>query len=388
MTSIPTPATTTPPTGFRYGKWLFALGILGLLGWIGVRVSGAMQSRTAVAEQREQVARKATAEARGPRLVSTVRGAAATVTPKVVFEGTLAPLQETDIGFKVGGRLSAVRVKVGSTVKAGQVLASLDAAEAAAQVRAAEAALRAAEAQLTLATDSATRTAKVVEAGAQPEAFAVQATQQQALTAAQKDSAAAQLLLARQALGNHTLIAPFAGTVTRAPDAAGGVVSPGVALFHLADFSKLKLVGSVSANDVSLVRVGAPVELQSNGNQVARGMVTALVSELDDKTKRVPVHAEISNEPGSGLIAGSLVRATISGDTPIDVVKLPHSVLKPGSQDELFVIEGDRLDLRHVDFSVAPDGSLLVRRGVSAHEAVLKEPWPEAQAGDAVKVQP
>lgn len=387
MALTETPLQRTAPTGFRYGKLVLLLGTLGLAAWIGIRISEANQQRAVVAQEREAVAKKATEVAAGPRSVTVVRGTAATLAPRVEFEGTLAPLSESDVGFKVGGRLSTLRAKVGQAVKAGQVLATLDAGEAAAQVRAAEAAVRAAEAQLALASDSAARTAKVVASGAQPESFGVQATQQQALAEAQRDSAKAQLLLAQQSLSNHTLTAPFSGTVTRAPDGTGVVVAPGAPQFHVADLSRLKLVGSVSASDAALVRPGARVELRAGGTTYT-GVVTAVVSALDDRTKRLPVQAEIQNDEAGRLIAGSLVRAQLLVEQETPVVRLPHSVLRPGSQDELFVVKDGKLVLRRVQLSVDADGSLLVRGGVDANETVLREPWPEAEAGQSVKVLP
>src|SRR5690606_9378797 len=182
--------------------------------------------------------------------------------------------------------------------------------------------------------------------------------------------------------------APFDGTVTRAPEGTGAVVSPGVPLFHIADLSRLKLVGSVSSNDADLVRVGAEVEILAGGRTAAQGKVTAVVAALDESTKRVPVQAVIENTDGSGLIAGTLVRARVTGTEPVPVVRLPHTVLKPGTQDEIFVVEDDKLVGRRISFEIAEDGALLVRRGVKVEEAVVAEPWPEAKSGDVVRSAP
>jgi RND family efflux transporter MFP subunit len=317
--------------------------------------------------------------------VATVRGTALTIAPRIDMEGSLAPIQSADLGFKVGGRLAVIRAAVGAAVKPGQLLASLDGAEAAAQARAAEASLRAAEAQVVIAADAASRTAKVVASGAQPESLGVQTTQQAQLAEAQRDAAKAQLALARQALQNHSLVAPFAGVVTKAPDGTGEVVGPGLALFHIADFTRLKLVGSVSAADSTLVQVGAEVTVQGVAGKTARGKVTAVVGALDERSKRVPVHAEIDNAADQNLIAGALHRATIAVKESLSVLSFPHRVLKPGSQDEVFVVTDGKLAARRVDFSVASDGSLLVRRGLAANEDVLADPWPEAKSGDLVR---
>ena len=388
MTVSQSQSATPAARGFKHGKLVLALLTLALLVTIGLRVREALATRAAVGKERAAVAEKAKLTASGPRRAELVHGAPATVKPRVPLEGSLAPLEEADIGFKVGGRLTAVHVSVGSTVKAGQLLGSLDASEAAAQVRAAEAALRASEAELLLATDNADRTAKVVASGALAETMGVQSTQQRELSRARRDGAEAQLVLARQALGNHRLTAPFAGVVTKAPSGPGEVVGAGTALFHVSNLQKLKLVGSVRAEDAALVSLGASVVLQTPSQKQARGKVTAVISSLDEKSKRVPVQAEIENSDGLGLISGALVQASIVLDNELPVVRLPHGVLKPGAQDELFVVVDGKLQARRVEFSVADDGSLLVRSGISAADAVLARPWPEARSGDPVKVGP
>lgn len=376
------------PGGFRPGKLLWGAALLGLLAWIGARIGSAMEEKARVSQARDTVAAQAKAALEQPRQVRVVRGTAETAVPSVSFDGTLQAVEQADIGFKVSGRLVRLGAAVGDKVKRGALLAQLDSSEAAAQVKAAEASLRAAEAQLALAIDSEARTQRVVSQGVQPESFGVQATQQKALAEAQRDAAAAQLLLSRQNLSNHTIVAPFDGTVTRAPEGTGGVVSPGVPLFHVADLSRLKLVGSVSASDAALVRPDAEVEILVDGRAVAKGKISAVVAALDDATKRLPVQAIIENHESSGLIAGTLVRARVVGTEALPVVRLPHTALKPGSQDEVVVVEGDRLVIRRIVFDVAEDGSLLVRHGITAEDAVVAEPWPEAKTGDVVRSVP
>jgi hypothetical protein len=70
------------------------------------------------------------------------------------------------------------------------------------------------------------------------------------------------------------------------------------------------------------------------------------------------------------------------------VLKLPHEVLRPGSQDEVMAVgAGGRLEVRHLVLSVDKDGTLLVRRGLSADDKLVAKPKPEAKAGDLVTVE-
>jgi RND family efflux transporter MFP subunit len=358
----------------------------GLVAWTGTRVATATKAQAALAEKRSIEAEKTLAAAKAPERVQVVNGARTTWLPSVTLDGTLAAEQSANIGFKVGGKIGSLKVKVGDQVRPGQLLATLDATEAGAQAAASGAQVRAAEAQLALAQDTARRTQAMVQSGSFAEASGVQSTQQHALAQAQLDAAKAQAALARVTLGNHTLVAPFAGTVTKAPDGIGAVVGPGATLFEIVNTKRLKLSTTVSEHDANLLSLGAPVHLEVETGKAA-GKLSAVLGTVDPKTRRVPVEASFEN-PGF-LRSGAFVRAHVEAKQQIEVLRLPHEVLRPGSQDELVIVgEGGRLDVRHVVLAVDKDGSLLVRRGLAPTDQVVAKPKPEAKAGDVVTIAP
>lgn len=357
----------------------------GLVAWTGTRVATASKAQAAVAERRVAEAERNAALAKQPEKVNVVSGVAAKWLPRVELDGTLSAEQSASLGFKVGGKIGTLKVKVGDQVKAGSLLATLDSTEAGAQAAAASAQVRAAEAQLALAQDSERRTQAMVQSGSFAEASGVQSSQQRALALAQLDAAKAQASLSRVSLGNHTLSAPFSGTVTRVPDGIGEVVGPGTPLFEIVNTKVLKLATTVSEHDANLLLPGAPVELVLE-NGKATGRVSAVLGTIDQKTRRVPVEASFDN-PGF-LRAGAFVQAHVDAKSEIDVVRLPYEVLRPGSQDEvLVVLDGGRLDVRRVVFSIDKDGTLLVRRGVTAADKLVAKPKPEAKAGDVVTLE-
>jgi RND family efflux transporter MFP subunit len=357
----------------------------GLVAWTTTRISTATQAQAALAERRVAEAERNAAIAKQPEKVTVVSGSAAKWLPRVDLDGTLAAEQSASVGFKVGGKIGSLKVKVGDQVRAGALLATLDATEAGAQAAAMAAQVRAAEAQLALAQDSERRTQAMVQSGSFAEASGVQSTQQHALALAQLDAAKAQASLTRVALGNHTLTAPFAGTVTKVPDGIGEVVGPGAPLFEIVNTKVLKLATTVSEHDANLLVPGAPVELVVE-NGKATGRISAVLGTIDQKTRRVPVEAAFDN-PGF-LRAGAFVQAHVDAKNEIEVLKLPHEVLRPGSQDEvLVVLDGGKLDVRRVVFSIDKDGTLLVRRGITATDKLVAKPKPEAKAGDSVTIE-
>ena len=378
LTAAQTPR--APLSGIIVG----VLFVAGFAAWAGVRIHAATTQKKAIAEQRANDARRAASDLHATPKVRVVTPVAAEWAPVVEVDGTLAAARSAELGFETPGRLAQVSVHVGDAVKAGQLLATLDTGEISAQLRAAQAQVRAAEAQLTLATDQERRTATMVQSGSLAEASGVQSTQQKALATAQLDAARAQVSLSQVALGNHRLVAPFAGSVTRAPDGVGGVVGPGGTLFEVVDLGKLKLRGTLGEHDAALVQAGSKIVVESEHGAV-EGTVSVVLGSVDASTRRVRMEAEIDNQD-KRLRAGSFVRGTVRAGANLPVLKLPHDVLRPGAQDELFVVAGGVLASRRVVYAVSPDGELLVRRGLAAGEQVVRAPKSDTQAGQRVEI--
>lgn len=358
--------------------------LAGFAAWSGIRISAATRAKKEVAAQRNEDAHRAATAAQALPVVAVVSPVQANWEPIVEIDGTILAGQSAELGFKTMGRLAQVSVKVGDTVKPGQLLASLDANEAGAQLRAAKARVRAAEAQLALATDNEKRTTAMVSSGSTPEALGVQSSQQRALAVAQLDSANAEVSLVGTTLANHRLTAPFAGSVTRAPDGVGAVVNASSTLFEIVDLSHLRLRGTLSEHDASLVDVGAPLAVTTERGPVA-GKVTAVLGSVDPSTRRVRLEAEVDNADGR-LRAGSFVRAELRGKSTIPVLRLPHGVLSSNGQDEVFVVTGEVLASRRIHYSVDKNGELLVRHGLAPNERVVLSPKSDAKAGDRVIV--
>lgn len=358
----------------------------GLAAWTAQRITAAELAQGQVAQKKAEDAAQAARRAKAPPRVAVVQPIKTTWLPHVDLEGTLAAQESASLSFKVPGKLARLSVRVGAEVKLGAPLAALETAQAAAQLAASAAQVRAAQAQLELADDTAKRTSVLAQSGSIQAASAVQSTQQRALALAQLDAARAQLALARATFREHTLLAPFPGTVVSAPDGVGAVVGPGQTLFQLANLKTLKLATSVSESDANLLHIGSKVSLESEAGRV-EGRISSLLDSLEERTRRVPVQVEFDN-PGS-LRAGSFVRARVAAGEAVDVLRLPHQVLRPGSQDEVLVVvpgQAAALSARKVVYALDAAGNLLVRSGIAAGEAVVSSPEPDAKTGDVVVV--
>jgi hypothetical protein len=174
--------------------------------------------------------------------------------------------------------------------------------------------------------------------------------------------------------------------VTRAPTTRGSVVGPGEPLFEIVDATKLRLRGTVTESDAALLKAGAKVTIEGAGG-TAVGTLRTVLGVLDQRTRRVPVEADL--EPSSALRVGAFVRATVTTESPINVLKVPGSVLRPGSQDVVLAVVDGKLVEKHVAFAVdSKSGELLVRSGLSSTDQIVDSPRPESRDGERVELAP
>jgi RND family efflux transporter MFP subunit len=348
-----------------------------LFGLIGLRVKETLAERkalgAALADQVKSAPKRAGA--------SVMHAVAHTWRPAIPVTGTLAPVQEAEIGFKNTGRLVAVRVKVGSTVRRGEELAALDTTEASAQAAATSAGVRAAQIAYDMAKDAEKRTLALFEQHAVSDAENLATQNRAALALAQLEQARAQARLAAVGVSNGSLVAPFSGLVTRVPNGVGKIVGMNDALFRIEDTSVLKLTATLSEVDARLVENGAEVRVEGASDAV-HGVVTAVLASLDPQTRRVPLQAELTNDPAAPLLAGAFVRATVVSRKEVQVLELPPGALRPGSQDEVVVQKAGKAHLVHVVFTQAESGAMLVRGGITAADAIVLNPSPEVREGD------
>lgn len=373
------------PKSARVGVIIAVASGVVFLGLMGARVKQSLVKKEA--ETAARAAAQASAKVREP--LRSVRPTPTRWAPRVDLTGTLKPWREADLGFETQGRLVKIGAALGDEVKAGHVLAVLDASRAVAQVGQAESQVKAAEASLALAEDNLRRTEQLAQKKAVADAQVEQARQQVAMARAQLEGAHASTRLARTGAGLHSVTAPFAGVVTRAPTGIGAVVNPGVPMLRLEDASRFRLSATIGEEDVALVEVGAPVHVLYR-DVIAQGKVTALVRSLDQATRRAPVEIEVPSQ--KGLITWGFVRARIVAGAEIDAVRLPAEARRPGAQDEVVKVvrgpDGARAKITKVSFAVDDkDGSLVVQRGLGANDEVLLSPSVELADGEIIEAK-
>jgi len=147
--------------------------------------------------------------------------------------------------------------------------------------------------------------------------------------------------------------------------------------------TELKLVGTVSEAEASLIHTGETLRVLA-ADRAVNGTITAVLGSVDAQTRRVPVEAKVPNDPKQPLLAGTYVRAELEGKNAMPVLRFPAGVIRPGSQNEVMIVEAGRMQARRVVFHPAPDGMIYIRLGLDGHDVVVVDPSPEAKDGDPI----
>ena len=148
--------------------------------------------------------------------------------------GTVESRIQTDLGFRVLGRIIARNVDVADLVKKGDVVASIDPLALELSVKSAQSDLSNAEAQLANAVTTEQRQRVLAEARSGTEAALEEAQQATRTANASVAKARANLDKAEEQLGYAQLHAEFDGVVTATSGEIGQVVSAGQTVVTIA----------------------------------------------------------------------------------------------------------------------------------------------------------
>lgn len=176
------------------------------------------------------------------------------------FTGSITPRVESELSFRVGGKIISRKVEVGQHVKQGQLIAELDSRDYQLAVSSASNQHRAADIEAGQAISDAKRFKRLSEDGSMAKAdLERQQAKSDALDEKAKQ-ASEQLELARNRVAYTRLVAPYDGVVTEIRFEAGQVVSDGQAVIKFAKNDELEVTVDVPegmANSLSNYNVVA-----------------------------------------------------------------------------------------------------------------------------------
>jgi membrane fusion protein, multidrug efflux system len=269
-------------------------------------------------------------------------------TVRAVRSATLAPL--------ISGMVAEIRVGLGSSVRAGEILVRLSAREI-------EARLEQSRAVAALAKRDRDRATTLKEQGAMSSAQYDTAMSQWSV--AQAREAEASTLAERMVLR-----APFAGVVTAKLANAGDTAMPGQALLVVEAPSALRFEARVPEAAADRLSVGATVPVRLDGfAEDLQGRVAEIQPAADDATRTRLVKVDLPEV--AGLRSGRFGRLLVATSDSRTVTVPAEAVIRRGQLETVFVLDSGTARLRLIRTGRERDGRLEVVSGLSGEEKVV-----------------
>src|ERR1700757_946528 len=273
-----------------------------------------------------------------PVLVATVKYEAAS--PERSFVGTIRPRIETDMGFRVPGKVAKRLVEVGQTVDVGQPLALLDEVDLKLQAEQAQAEFSAATGVLAQAAASEQRAKDLRVKGWTTDAQMDSARAAADEARARLNRAERQVELTKNSLSYATLAADARGVVTATLIEPGQVVAAGQTAIRVARFSEKEAWVAIPETLVDRAKTGtATVTLWSEPNKKYEAKLREISPSADPATRTYLAKFSLPGV-GDNVELGMTATLTLCDQKTARVARLPLSALySAGDKPSFYVVD-------------------------------------------------
>src|SRR6059058_239697 len=306
-----------------------------------------------------------------PVLVATVHYESES--PERSFVGTIKPRIETDMGFRVPGKVAKRLVEVGQTVDVGQPLASLDEVDLKLQAEQAEAELRAATGVLAQAAAAEQRAKDLRAKGWTTDAQMDQARAAADEARARLNRAQRSVELTNNSLSYATLVADTRGVVTATLVDPGQVVASGQTAIRVARFAEKEAVVAIPETLLSRAKDGvASVSLWSEPNRKYAAKLREIAPAADPATRTYLAKFSLP-DAGENVSLGMTATLTLADPATERVARLPLSALySQGGDPSLYIVDasGD-VTLKPVAVKSYESNDVVITAGVDEGAKVV-----------------
>ncbi len=277
------------------------------------------------------------------------------------YSGTIAAGEETPLSFQTAGRVSHINVKVGDRIAKGQSLARLDATS----LQNAYDIAAAGEEQ----ANDAYRRMKILhdqKALAEIKWVEVQSAVKQARSAT---------AIARKALSDANLTAPYSGIVAAKLIDEGQTVAPFEPVLSIITASSAKAVVSVPENYISSIALGDSGIVNSGGKRY-KSVVSEKGVSADPLTRSYTVKLDIKGHiPADSLLPGMICKVDIypSQKEIRPAFILPADAVLLGVDNRSFVwLNKNGIAVRRfVEIGDMTDDGIVINKGLSHTDSVI-----------------
>ena len=330
--------------------------------------------------------------------------------------GSLEAEDEVTVSSQSAGNLEAITVDVGTAVRSGQTIATIDRRELKLRIEQAEAKLgvkrgepvdpqkqpdvRQARAALERARYDWTAAQNLVEHGdiskqqfdvAQRAFEQAEARYQSALENVRNldaiiEEKRAALALVKKQLTDATIISPINGVVKEKLASRGEYLQPGKPIATIVQINPLRLKIDVPEAFAAIVVIGQKVTLtvEAFAGREFRGAIRRINPSVDEKNRSLIALAEVANDNGL-LKPGMFARGQIVSNSMGVALMVPeNAVVSLAGVNKLFVTDGQRATERQVKLGARDGGMVEVVEGVKVGERVITSNVDKLHDGSSV----
>lgn len=315
--------------------------------------------------------------------------AAALSLPGRIEANAKAPLYS-----RISGYLRTWKADIGTSVKAGQVLAEIDTPDLDQQILQAKAELASTQANAALSENTAKRWQSLQATNfVSPQAVEEKLADLNAKLAVVNASQANVNRL--QALKNFSrIVAPFDGVVTARNTDVGQLINaggaPGSELFVVSDVKRLRLYVNLPQNQVSNIQKGttAKFTVPEQPGQVFTATVQSMSQAISSSSGSMLVQLSAENKRGE-LLPGGYASVSFSIAPQANLLSVPPSALvytKSGVQVATVNAE-NKVVMKPVVIARDYGNRLELLSGIQANDKVIENPPDGVTQGDLVQVR-
>lgn len=184
-------------------------------------------------------------------------------------------------------------------------------------------------------------------------------------------------------LKRHSIYAPFNGTYSDVYLEAGAYINTGGRVAHAIQTDILELEVPVKRADALWINKGDMVEVKRPGDEAAyNGKVIRKGSYIDEDTQSQEIFIRVRSNRSNPLLNGEYLVARFNGHSIEETMEIPRNAVF--NTDEVFIVNGDRLEKRIIDV-VKLNEKTLVFRGLEEGQLLVTQALINVQEGTMVR---
>jgi len=305
----------------------------------------------------------------------------------IELAGEIQPRYESQLGFRVGGKLIARKVEVGSTVKRGQLLMQLDPLDLQLAQSQAKASVNSAESSLALAKADLDRYRELRQKNFVSQALleAKEAGYKSSLAAFEQANAGLKVQANQSSYSN--LYADADGVITALLVEVGQVVAPGMPVVKLARAGEKEVRVSIPEDQIAVLGqvTDLAVKTWANPNVTISGRLRELSPMADPATRTYTAKIAIPRA-GSEIRLG--MTATVQFAVPTMAgIRLPMTALVNSKEgNAVWVVENGVVKLVPVQLASASGSEVVITQGLNGGQTVVTAGVNQLRAGQKVSL--